>query len=121
MNPEPDWTLDIWGMENQHSGFSQRRCKHRKRGHDRWCGNTDSEWLFVTGYLQLVVVMSITFVLTACLLRVTSTSLSHLSNLKVGVSLLVKLGSPLMMLGVATLLVSGSTVHTRTCMLLMLV
>jgi len=48
-NPKTDWTLDNWGMRKAGSGNSQSNCEGRKSRHDRWCGNTDSEWLFVAG------------------------------------------------------------------------
>jgi len=49
MHPTTAWTLDHWGMSNAGSGNSQSDCEGRKSGHDSWCGNTDSEWLFVAG------------------------------------------------------------------------
>lgn len=49
MRPQKVWERDTHGEENMNTGSSKSACEGRKHGHDAWCGNTDSEWLFVAG------------------------------------------------------------------------
>ena len=49
-DPVTEWSPDTWGMANACSGASQSACEARKSGHDGWCDNTDSSWLFVAPY-----------------------------------------------------------------------
>jgi len=42
------WTRDAYGEANLGSATSKTSCEvDRKNGHDAWCGNLSSEWLFV--------------------------------------------------------------------------